>query len=96
MDGTSPTNAARRDVPYLLIGAAPGNQGARPAVLGQSPNILVWAGFPSASPNTATFQNNVCDGAGVACTVAVRVWNLGPVSAIGVAVRRYGAWSSTR
>lgn len=94
---TARPRPARQDgmFPYLLIRAAPGDQGARPAVLGQSPDILVWAGFPPASPNTATFQNNVCDGAGVACTVAVRVWNLGPVPAIGVAVRLYSAWSPT-
>jgi hypothetical protein len=77
--------------PYLLVRALPGDHGARPITPGTSPDILIAEGFPAPLPTTL---RKICSLGSHQWTVFVRVWNLGQLPALAVALRVYGAWST--
>jgi hypothetical protein len=80
-----------RLLPYLLIRAFPGDHGVRQPPLGtfwESPDILVVAGIvDSLQDNAPTLTPTP----GMAHTIFVRMWNLGRLPAIGVALRVWWA-----
>jgi hypothetical protein len=76
--------------PYLLIRAFPGDHGARPTTPGTSPDIVVAEGFPAPPPTSPPLFCHLDS----PWTIYVRVWNLGRLAALAVALRVYSAWSN--